>query len=261
MRSHRLYVFAVVVSISLSAVFITKTSRSKIIAQSPAATLAVLNKTSAFQVVKAERVHDKFTVALKNNYGHRITAFVITVGKEFRITEDFICSEVSNEVGIKSQEIFQRTYSIPSPQRFETSLDVTLQTVVLDDNTGDGDPILFEELRDTRLGQAIQIRRSLRLLNKYIDGASGDYSSRLKDDLEKALDAPETETLTELRELRPLGIINRKGQNSLNDSFKEGLAAGRNDVLRKLNAAEQSPGGTETLLKLKAHLQKLLERF
>jgi hypothetical protein len=261
MRSHRLYVFAVVVSLSVSAVLITKASRSKIIPQGPPATVAVLNKTSAFQVVKAERVHDKFTLSLKNNYGHRITAFVITIGKNFRITEDFIGSEVSDEVGIKSQETYERTYPIPSTQQFEPSLDVTLQAVVLDNKTGDGDPIVFEEIRDTRLGQAIQIRRSLRLLDKYMYGPARYNNSKLKNDLEKALNAPDTETLTELRELHPLGLIDPKGQSSVNDFFRQGLAAGRNDVLKKLNEVEQSATGTETLLKMKAHFQKLLDRF
>ncbi len=96
-----------------------------------------------------------------------MTAFVITIGNDFRITEDFITSEIPDKVGIKSQKIFEKTYPISATLR---TAPVTLQAVVFEDKTGDGDPIIFEDLRDTHLGQAVQLKRFLKVfgVNPYL---------------------------------------------------------------------------------------------
>lgn len=261
MRSPRLYVFLAII-LSLAFLSFVKSLPFEAISQDDADKIVVVNKTKAFQVIEAKRVDNKLNISLKNNYVRRITAFVIRIGKNFRITEELISSEVSDEIGIKSQETVHRTFPIPSDVQYEPFLQITLHSIVLDDNTGDGDPVIFEDIRDARLGQAVQMRRALKLLDKYIPlGDSPVNTWQLKQDLEAALDGPETETLALLRDQHPLGVINRHGTDSLSDFVKDGLARGKSDALRRLMEAEQSSSPRDSLLKMKASYQKILKRL
>jgi len=251
----------VAIILSLGFLVFVKSLPFEALSQDDANNLVVANKTKAFQITEANLVDDGFTLSLKNNDGRRITAFAITVGKEFRITEDFIISEVSDEVGIQPQETFKHTYPLSLSQRL---LKITLQAVVFDDKTGDGDPVIFEDIRDARLGQAVQFKRTLKLLEKYEDSLNGEHggdTSKLKQNIEAALNGPERETLTLLRDLHPLGTINRKGKDSLSDFVREGLAAGKADVLRRMKEVEDSANSRDSLLKMTAYYRKLLERI
>src|SRR5918996_1480343 len=106
MKSPRLYVFAAVLLLALSVLVLTRSVPSKT-AQS--GDISVLNKTSAFQVISAQQVNNRLSLSLKNISEHTVTAFVITVGSDFRIPEDFITSEIPDKVGIKSQKTFEKT--------------------------------------------------------------------------------------------------------------------------------------------------------
>jgi hypothetical protein len=257
MRFPRFYALTVLVLLSVGAIVLTKSSSFKAVSNSDK--VVVTNKTRAFQVIDAKRADETFTLALKNNYDRRITAFVITVGSSFRITEDFATSEVSDDVGIPSQETFERTYPLSSS--VGPSLNITLQSVVFDDKSGDGDPVIFEDIRDTRLGQAVQINRALKLIEKHLNSHDSNNTSKLKNDIEAALNGSEAETLILLRDLHPLGTINRKGEDSLSDFVKEGLEAAKTDVLRRMNEVDQSADSKGTLLKVTAYYKKLLERL
>jgi hypothetical protein len=249
MRFRTLYVLALALLLSISAFVFTTTPPPKSLSHD--ADVRIINKTSSFKVVRAERGTDTLTLGLQNNYSRRITAFVLTLGTGLRITEDFITSEVSDELGIRPQDTFQRTYRLPPDKATQ---DIILQAVVLDDKTGDGDPLVYEDIRDTRLGLAIQIKRSLKLLEKY---TNEDDIENLKIELEAALDRPDTETLTELRAIHPIGTVNRTSQDPLSHFVKEGLSAGRADILRKTAGAKASRDKKDTLLKIKAYYEKL----
>lgn len=97
MTSPRVYVFAAVLILALSVLVLTRNVPSKT-AQS--GNISVLNKTSTFQVISAQQVNDRLSLSLKNNSAHTVTAFVITVGSELRITEDFVTSEIPDKIGI-----------------------------------------------------------------------------------------------------------------------------------------------------------------
>ena len=142
MPSPRIYVFAAVLLLALSVLVLTRNVPSQT-AQS--GDISVLNKTTAFQVISAQQVNNRLSLSLKNNSVHTVTAFVITIGSDFRITDDFITSEVPHKIGIKSQKIFEKTYPIPAALRTAA---VVLQAVVFEDKTGEGDPIIFEDIRD-----------------------------------------------------------------------------------------------------------------
>lgn len=253
MRFQRVHFFILVFLICATALVVTKTSPSKPASQDD---VPVINKTTGFQVVQVKRLDNGLALSLKNNYPRRITAFVLTVGDGFRITEDFITSEVSDEVGIQPQQTFERTYPLPTDKTTER---IVLQAIVLDDKTGDGDAIIFEDIKDTRLAQAVQIRRSLKVLEKYLNDRSG--VENLKTEMAAALDRPQSETLNALKEIRPIGTVNRKNAEALSHSVKAGLSAGREDVLRRLGEAKVFPYSNDFLLETKAHYEKLLKRL
>ena len=253
MRFHRLSVLAIFLLISLAALVFTKTYP----APKPATQdLVLINKTSGFQILRAERVGNVLTLSVKNNYAQSITAFVLTVGNGFRITEDFATAESTDGVGIQPQQTFARKYPLPSNQATET---VTLQAVVLDDKSGDGDAAIFEDIRDTRLGQAVQIKRALKVFEKYSSTRSD--LENLKSEVRAELERPELDTLEAIREFHPVGTINRKSQQALSDCVKEGLAAGQEDILRKIDEAKVSPYEENSLQKIKGYYAALLKRL
>ena len=263
MRSPRLYLLTLVLLLSASVLVFTRTDRSPKSRSDDY--VAVVNKTSGFQVLQATRSGDQITLSLKNNYPHSITAFVLTFGKGFQITEDFIIAELPDEVGIQPHQIFERTYTLPLDQPNEsirtspTNPAITLQAVVLADKSGDGDVNSFEDVRDTRLGQAVQVKRSLRVLEKYINNMLD--AENLETEMRAELDRPDHETLKAIKEIRPVGTINRKISDPLSDSVKEGLAAARTDVLRRLGEAKVSNRRKDVLLETKVYYEKLLNRL
>ena len=255
MTSPRVYVFAAVLLFALSVLLITKSVPSKT-AQS--ANISVLNKTSAFQVLSAQQVNDRLSLSLKNNSAHTVTAFVITVGSEYRITEDFITSEIPDRIGIKSQKTFEKTYPIPETLR---TAPVTLQAVVFENKTGDGDPIIFEDVRDNHLGQAVQLKRFLKVLDKHVNASLPLNTDNLRRDLETALDGPETETLSIILERHPTGSIDRNGNGAVSDFLKLGLEAAKFDILQRTSELGSSDDTPVKLQKLKAYYKELLKRL
>jgi hypothetical protein len=253
MRFHRLSVLAIFVPISLAALVFTKTYPAP---KPTTQDLVLINKTSGFQILGAERIGNELTVVGKNNYPQSITAFVLTVGNGFRITEDFSTADLSDEVGIQPQRTFTRKYPLPFNQATGT---VTLEAVVLDDKSGDGDAAVFEDIRATRLGQAVQIKRALKVFEKY----SNDRSDleNLKVDMRAALERPELDTFEAIKEFHPLGTINRKSHQALSDFVKEGLAAGQADILRKIDEAKASPYEENSVHKIKGYYAALLKRL
>jgi hypothetical protein len=253
MRFLRLSVLALFIPISLAALVFTKTHP----APKPGnQDLVLVNKTSGFQIVHAERVGDEMALSVKNNYTQTITAFVLKVGNGFRITEDFATAESTDEVGIQPQRTFARKYPLPSNQASET---VTLEAVVLDDKSGDGDAAVFEDIRDTRLGQAVQIRRALKVFEKYSSGIAN--LENLKRELRAELDRPDLETLEAIKDLHPVSTINRKSQQPLSDYVKEGLAAGQADVLRRIDEVKVSPDKENSVSNIKGYYIALLQRL
>ena len=263
MRSPRLYVLTTLaLLLSYSVLVFAKTYRPKPRSDEY---VPIINKTSGFQVLQATRSGDRVTLSLKNNYHLSITTFVLKFGKSLQITEDFIASEVSDEVGIQPQEIFEHTYTLSldrtngSNRTSTTNPTITLQAVVLADKSGDGDVISLEEIRDNRLGQAVQVKRALRVLEKYINNMLD--VEELETEMRAALDRLDHETLKAVKDIRPVGTMNRKSSDPLSDSVKEGMAVARSDVLRRLGEATESSRRKDVLLETKVYLEKLLNRL
>jgi hypothetical protein len=257
MRSLQLYIFGTILLLCLGVFVGTRTSPSQNKEEPPGVTL--INRTK-FEVVKVKRENDRLVFSFKNNYERRITAFTLTVGQHYRISEDFVSNEVTDEFGIKPQDTVERSFPIPSTLWDDPIVNATLQAVIFDDKTGDGDPVVFEDMRDNRLGQAVQIKRSLKILEKYIQNGALNIT-KLSDELEVALSASDADTLNQLRELHPLGTINRKGKDPVSDRVKDGLHDAKADAQRRIDDAMRSVSPRDSLLDMKAHYEKLLKRL
>lgn len=249
MRFLRLSVLAL---FSLTALVFTTSSPST---KSAAQDFVPINKTSGLQILQAKHIGNELKLSLKNNYAQRVTAYVLTIGT-FRIAEDFFIAEPPTEFGIQPQQTFERSFTLSTRQLTET---VTLQAAVLEDKTGDGDPVIYEDIRDTRLGQAVQIKRALKVLEKYVDDTP-DLES-LKAEMLDALSRHELDTLEAIRKIRPLGTINRDSEQALSSSVKQGLSAGRNDILTKIDEAKVVPSKKDYLQKVKVYYGTLLNRL
>lgn len=130
--------------------------------------LTVISRTRGDEVLKAEISNNEVRIRLTNNHKDTITAFVISFD-DTSIREDFAYSEV--HLGIEPGDTFQKDYAIsPSPIGPEPP-PLYLLTVMLKNGAADGDLKVAQAIKDVRLGDKIQILRTLRILER--EGQSG----------------------------------------------------------------------------------------
>ena len=214
--------------------------------------LTVKSQTKGYEVLKAYLVDNEVRIRLQNNHKKTITAFAIRITGTAIIKEDFAYSEV--HLGIEPRETFETSYPVsPSPE----VPTIHLLAVLLKDGTDDGNSKVAQQMKDQRLGQKIQILRTLRILER--EGQSRQDLKTTKSDVFAALNTTESETLASLSELSPAS----RSDNHLSDELKAGLQWGRQkmmqrfDVLEKLPTENQEQGLTE----LKARAQKLVSKL
>ena len=196
----------------------------------------VVNKTTGCEI-KAEILGNEVTITLKNNYRETVTAFTIGLGNAYRITEDFAYSDV--HLGIAPGDIFQKRYPLPASLTGAVPT-LYLLTVLLENGNEDGNSLVAQKIRDERLGEKIQVLRTVRILERQ-ENLPKDLKV-LKGDVAAALNIAESETLTTLNELRPAGTLSsRTKNNKLSDDVRKGLQVGQEKMLRRLEALEQVP--------------------
>jgi hypothetical protein len=194
--------------------------------------LNVISRTRGNEVLAAEILNNQLRIRLKNNHKDTITAFAINF-TDTVIKEDFAYSEV--HFGIEPGDTFQKDYAAsPSPMGSEPPT-LFLLTVLLKNGTKDGNSKVAQEIKDERLGEKIQILRTLRILEK--EGQSRRDLKTTKSDIAAALDSGEFETRNTLNGLEPASRIN----NKLSDHLRNGLQVGREKMLRKLEVLELLP--------------------
>lgn len=192
--------------------------------------LAVISRTRGDEVLTAEVLDNQVRIRLKNNHRDTITAFAISFS-DTTIKEDFAYSEV--HFGIEPGDTFQRDYTLsPSPGDSGPPV-LYLLAVLLKDGAEDGDSKVVKEIKDERLGERIQILRTLRILEK--KGQSRKDLKTTKSDIVAALDTGESEIRTTLNELEPTSRINKE----LSDHLRKGLQVGREKMLQRLAVLEQ----------------------
>jgi hypothetical protein len=202
--------------------------------------LAVTSQTRGEELLTAEALDNHVRVTLKNNYRDTITAFAIKIG-DTMIKEDFAYSEVN--FGVEPDETLEQDYWCITPTKDSEIQTIHLLAVIRKDGTKDGNLKVAQEVIDERLGEKIQILRTLRIL----EGQSPADLKKMRPDIVTALNTSESETLVSLSELSPTS----RSDNQLSDDLKAGLQWGREkmlqrfDVLEKLPTEERGQGFTE----------------
>jgi hypothetical protein len=219
------------------------------------AQLNLKSQTRGEESLTAEVVNDQVKIKLKNNHKDTITAFVIRLN-DVTVKEDFAYSEV--EFGIEPGATLERDYPFPSSTQQSELPTLHLVTVLLRNGASDGNSKVAKEIKDERLGEKIQILRTLKILER--EGKSPKNLIRTKNDIVAALDSGEVETRNTLSELEPtLAIENEK----LSDNLKAGLQWGRAKMLRRFEVVEKLPteAREEGFTEFKARSQKLFAKL
>ena len=192
--------------------------------------LTVKSQTKGYEVLEAYLVDNEVRIRLQNNHKETITAFAIRVSGTATIREDFAYSEV--HFGIEPGETFETSYPVSPSSEVPT---IHLLAVLLKDGTDDGNSKVARQIRDQRLGQKIQLLRTLRILER--EGQSRKDLKTTKSDIVAALNTSESETLASLSELSPIS----RSDNQLSDELKAGLQWGREKMLRRFDDLEKLP--------------------
>lgn len=214
--------------------------------------LTVIRRTRGGEVLTAQVIDNEIRIRLKNNHRDTITAFAIKLG-DTTIKEDFATSGV--HFGIEPGDTYEKTFDVSRSPTGEFPT-LYLLTVLLKNGARDGNLKVAKEMEDVRLGEKIQVLRTLRILEK--EGQLRKDLKTIKSDIEAALNAGELETLITLKELQPTW-----NDSKLSDHVRNGLQWGRETLQHKLEAIEQLPSESRerALIRLKERSQKLLTKL
>lgn len=214
--------------------------------------LTVISRTRGGEVLTAQVIANEVRIRLKNNHRDTITAFALKL-RDTTIKEDFAPSGV--HFGIEPGDTFEKSYPLSASPTGEPPT-LYLLTVLLKNGTSDGNLMVAKEMEDVRLGEKIQVLRTLRILEK--QGQLRKDLKTIKSDIEAALNAGELETLITLKELQPT-----RNDSKLSDHVRNGLQWGRETLRHKLEAIEQLPSESreQALIRLKERSQKLLAKL
>ena len=215
--------------------------------------LTVISQTGGNEVLTAVVLENEVKIRLKNNHKDTITAYAIKFS-DTTIKEDFVYSEVP--LGIEPGDTFERSYPISSssPGKLPT---VYLLTVLLQNGQKDGNAKVAQEIADVRLGNKIQVLRTLRILDKEEPTRKG--AKALKVEITAALDAGEFDALALKKELLPAS----ETDDSLSTNLKKGLHWGREKMLRSFQTLEQMPieRQEQGIIELKDRVRKLFAKL
>lgn len=192
--------------------------------------LTVKSQTKGYEVLKAYLVDNEVRIRLQNNHKETITAFAVRISGTATVREDFAYSEV--HFGIEPGETFEASYPVSPSSELPT---IHLLAVLLKDGSDDGNSKVARQIKDQRLGQKIQILRTLKILER--EGQSRKDLKTTKSDIVAALNTSESETLASLSELSPIS----RSDNQLSDELKAGLEWGRQKMLRRFDDLEKLP--------------------
>lgn len=215
--------------------------------------LTVVSRTRGNELLTAVVLDNDVKIRLRNNHKDTITAFAIKFS-DTTIKEDFVYSEVN--FGIEAGDTFEKSYPVsPSPTGKLPTL--YLLTVLLKNDQKDGNPKVAQEIEDVRLGNKIQILRTLRILEK--EGFARKDLKALKGEITAALDADEYEALVIRKELLPASGVD----DHLSKNVKKGLHWGREKMLRTFQTLEQMPieRQEQGIIELKDKAHKLFAKL
>ncbi|HEV2828535.1 MAG TPA: hypothetical protein VGW76_13130 [Pyrinomonadaceae bacterium] len=149
------------VSLLVYTVLLNPDTQSSLASQDP----IVVNAITGCEL-KAQIANNEVTITLKNNHLETVTAFALGLGDTYRITEDFAYSEVHS--GIAPGDTFEKRYHLPGSLTGSVPT-LYLSSVLLDGGREEGDPLVAQKIRDERLGEKLQVFRTVRILERQRD--------------------------------------------------------------------------------------------
>lgn len=142
--------------------------------------VSVTNETKSFQVVNFDKDLEYvkgaefLRVSLRNDYDKAIVSYVISTGKNSSVQVDFMYSEGADNIA--PGEVTEWRNGLNPAMLAEG---VTIQAVVFDDGTGDGDPVKIKEVTDQWAGGYSQISRILSILDSALKSPDASASGVL----------------------------------------------------------------------------------
>lgn len=147
--------------------------------------IKVRNYTHSFTVVNLHKgSRNRIRLTLRNDYKHRITAFMIAYGTS-TLTIDL--AENGNFIAPGASYIQEGT--LP-PQGGSASEEVVVSVVVFDDKSSDGDGKVAKQILDRRLGQKLQLLRILPLFQNLLSTSDDNLVSFLSTTKAAIVDLP-----------------------------------------------------------------------
>jgi hypothetical protein len=187
--------------------------------QHPKIPVNVENRTSSLEVTKAEIEPDgrSIRLAVKNTTRKNIDWFRISLGQDLAIEADFAFAD---ENTLAPNQSYEDSY--PFSAGLE-KLDLIVLCVVFDDASSDGNAKIAEKAVNKRLGQQMELRRLLPLLNQAANSPNQPDESFALNGLEKQISALEDPDKT-----------------SLPDDVRTGVKLARGRVLSEIASIKQS---------------------
>lgn len=134
----------------------------------------IQNKTHSFEVAQARanpEANGCIQLSLRNGYQRKITAYVVSANRLISII-DFLYSEGEDKPGIAPGAVHTRPVCVPKAIDPDIAAkegrQISVQAVVFDDGTGDGDPEFIAEILNSRHGSKIQLTHIIDVMKKIL---------------------------------------------------------------------------------------------
>ncbi len=139
----------------------------------------VKNETESFQLVSIEKNKDLITLRMKNASDRGITAYSVSSHGRSRADTDYSISGHVIAPG-EIEEIEIPFSSLNTSGAFTgKGPEIRILTVVFDDHTSEGDFTAAADIRNTRIGKKIQLKRINRLMEEALKSSDADSLNTL----------------------------------------------------------------------------------
>lgn len=196
--------------------------------------IKVNNLTKFCELLNVKYHQEHINYSFQNNGDKAVTAFLLTYRIDsstvFTYKEDYAFSE-GDDVILPGRSV-DRVIGIPPNPTGKPEIVFNLSAVIYEDNTYEGNPHIVRDIQDNRLGQKLELIKALPVIERVSRLPETEinlyWNKNAKQDLETALNEPDTSFLTQLSKK---SLINERYNQS--EEFKLGIQAGKEDVLQK----------------------------
>jgi hypothetical protein len=236
--------------------------------------LKITNSVPGFELLSFERTGRggrDTKLSFKNNYNKGITSYVLLIGESARVIQCLIYSE--SDWSLPPGADHEYTVTMPGSLNGKQEYRLTIEAVVFDDKTGEGDAKIINKIMEDRLGKKVQTTRALSVLKGFLKSPDASLDSplleRLYRETEAILRPSDDDILKTLSRMKPAPISVRKEPGKeFPNWFKFGIQGGYDIILSDLRSLNELPESEksgkalrEKLVRIKNRYEKLVERL